>query len=131
VGFAAAHLAAVVLQVAGDVRADPPHGVGAEAIALARIEVLDRLEQADVALLDEVVDARAAVPVLLGHRDHQGEVRGSQDVLRPQVALARAARQLAFLLTRQVAVLAKTVEVGGHPLELRGTAHRSAPCLLN
>ena len=36
---------------------DPPARVGAEAGAVLRVEALDRLEQADVALLDQVGQA--------------------------------------------------------------------------
>src|SRR6266480_1574563 len=45
------HQAPVVHDVADDVGADPPHRVGGEADAAVGVEVLDRLEEADVALL--------------------------------------------------------------------------------
>src|SRR5881398_1020385 len=48
------HHPPVVHDVADDVRADPPDRVGRKADTAVRVEVLDRLEQADVAFLDEV-----------------------------------------------------------------------------
>ena len=104
-GLAAAHLAAVVLQVAGDVRADPPDRVGGEADVLLRVEVLDRLHQTDVALLDEVVQPGAAVGELLGDRDHERQVGRRERLPRRLVALARPPGQLVLLLARQDAGL--------------------------
>jgi hypothetical protein len=42
--------------------------------------VLDGLHQADVAFLDEVIEARAPMGKLLGHRHHEGEIGQSQGV---------------------------------------------------
>src|SRR6266542_5895390 len=57
---------------------DPPGGVGAEFEALLVVELLDRADEADVALLDEVQEAHAAADVLLGDADHQAQVRLGQ-----------------------------------------------------
>src|SRR5438034_467176 len=56
------HQAPVVHDVADDVGADPPHRVGGEADAAVGVEVLDRLEQADVPLLDEVEEVVEGAP---------------------------------------------------------------------
>ena len=59
---------------AGDGLADPPRGVGRELVAALVLELVHRLHQADVALLDQVQELQAAVRVLLGDRDHQAQV---------------------------------------------------------
>jgi hypothetical protein len=59
---------------AGDGLADPPGGVGAELVAAAVLELLDRLHQAHVALLDQVEEGEAAVGVFLGDGDHEAQV---------------------------------------------------------
>src|SRR5215207_3825889 len=53
---------------------DPPGGVGRKAVAPFRVEPLDGFDQADVALLDQVLEGEPHPPVPLGHRDHQSEV---------------------------------------------------------
>src|SRR4029079_12367106 len=63
--------APIVHDVTNDVRADPPYGVRREAHAAVRIEVLHRLHEADVALLDEI-EERAERPLVLA-RDHDDE----------------------------------------------------------
>jgi hypothetical protein len=59
---------------AGDGLADPPGGVGRELVPTAVLELVHRLHQADVALLDQVQELKPAVGVLLGDGDHQPEV---------------------------------------------------------
>jgi hypothetical protein len=71
---------------AGDRLPNPPGGVGGELVAAPVLELLDRLHQADVALLDEVEELQAAVGVLLGDRDHEAEVG------LDQLGLGRSAR---------------------------------------
>src|SRR5660397_73494 len=51
---------------AGDRLADPPRRVGGELVALGVVELLDRTDQAKVALLDEVEEQHAATRVALG-----------------------------------------------------------------
>ena len=53
---------------------DPPGGVGGELVAALVLELLDRAHEADVALLDEVEEAEAAVGVALGDRHDEPEV---------------------------------------------------------
>ena len=60
---------------AGGGLADPPGGVGGELVAAAVLELLDRLHEAGVALLDEVQEREAAVHVLLHDRDDEAQVR--------------------------------------------------------
>ncbi len=66
---------------AGDRLADPPRGVGGELVTLGVVELLDRADQAQVALLDQVQEEHAAAGVALGQRDHQAEVGLQQVVL--------------------------------------------------
>src|SRR6266702_8682562 len=54
---------------------DPPGGVRRELVAALVLELVDRLHEADVALLDEVQELQAAVGVLLRDRHHQAQVR--------------------------------------------------------
>ena len=66
---------------AGDRLADPPGGVGGELVALGVVELLDRADQAEVALLDQVQERHAAAGVALGQRDDQAQVGLEQVVL--------------------------------------------------
>ena len=66
---------------AGDRLADPPRRVGRELVALGVVELLDRTDQAEVALLDEVEEEHAATGVALGQRDHEAQVGLEQVVL--------------------------------------------------
>ncbi len=59
---------------AGDRLADPPGGVGRELVAAPVLELVDRLHEADVPLLDQVEELEAAVRVLLGDGDDEPEV---------------------------------------------------------
>ena len=58
--------------------ADPPVGIRRELEAALVVELLDRPDQADVALLDQVEQAHPAADVLLGDRDDEAEVRAGQ-----------------------------------------------------
>ena len=59
---------------AGDGLADPPGGVGGELIALGVVELLHRLDEAQVALLDQIQEQHAAAHIPLGDGHHQTEV---------------------------------------------------------
>ncbi len=74
---------------AGDGLPDPPCRIGRELVAAAVLELVDRLHQADVALLDEVQELQAAVRVLLGDGDHEAQVGLDHLLLGPHhLALA-------------------------------------------
>src|SRR5574342_409466 len=68
---------------AGDGLPDPPGGVGGELVAALVLELVHRLHEADVPLLDQVQELQAAVGVLLGDGDHQSQVRLHQLGLGP------------------------------------------------
>ena len=73
--------ARVVLDRAHQRLANPPDRVGRELEAAAMVELLDRADQAEVALLDEVREGQAEVPVVLGDGDHELEVVLDEAVL--------------------------------------------------
>ena len=59
----------------------PPGRVGGELVTLGVVELLDRTDEAEVALLDQVEEEHAAAGVALGQRDDQAQVRLEQVVL--------------------------------------------------
>jgi hypothetical protein len=59
----------------GDRLPDPPRRVGGELEALAPVELLHRVHQAQVPLLDEVEKGETRRLVLLGDRDDKPKVR--------------------------------------------------------
>ena len=86
---------------AGDGLADPPRRVGRELVALGVVELLDRTDQAEVALLDEVQERHAAAGVALGQRHDEAQVRLEQVVLGP-LAVAHDPAQVAAHLRRHL-----------------------------
>jgi hypothetical protein len=78
--------------------ANPPVGVGAEAIPLAPVVLFDRVRQADVALLDEIEQRQASSKVLARDADHQAQVGLGQAASRICVANFDALRELDLLL---------------------------------
>jgi hypothetical protein len=58
----------------GDGLADPPRGVGRELEALAPVELLDGVHEAEVALLDEVEQRQTGGLVLLRDRHDESQV---------------------------------------------------------
>src|SRR4051812_4498072 len=88
---------------AADGLTDPPRGVRGELEALAPVELLDGVHEAEVALLHEVEEREARRLVLLGDRHHEPEVR--LDELAPGgVALADQLLELALLGARERAL---------------------------
>src|SRR5512146_3062224 len=57
---------------------NPPGRIGAELIAALVFKLVDRLHQADVALLDQIQELQAAVGIFLGDADDETEVRFHQ-----------------------------------------------------
>jgi hypothetical protein len=97
--------ACLLRDAAGDRLPHPPGGVRRELVALRVVELLDRTDQAGVALLDQVQHGHLGPAVLAGDRDDQ-----------PQVGVDEGLDSLATLL--------------GEPLELvLGGRHRRATLL--
>ncbi len=84
---------ALVGQRAGDRLADPPGRVGRELVAAAVVELLDRPDQAQRALLDQVQQRQAAADVALGDRDDQPQVGLDHVLLGGDVAALDPLRQ--------------------------------------
>src|SRR6195256_5302807 len=70
-----------------DRRLDPPHGVGGEPEALLRLEALDRLHQADIALGDRFGDRQAVIAVSPGDLGHEPQMAGDELVRRVAIAV--------------------------------------------
>ena len=73
--------------------ADPPGRVGRELVAAAVVELLDRADQAERTLLDQVEEGEAAAEVTLGDRDDEAQVGLDHVPLRGHVALLDPLRQ--------------------------------------
>ena len=89
---------------AGDGLTDPPGRIGGEAEAAVAVELLSRLDEADVALLDEIEEGQIVAHMLLGDGDHQTEVRFAQAAAGVQ-AVAADLQQLLTALLGQGTVL--------------------------
>src|SRR5205823_2071493 len=59
---------------ARDRLADPPRRIGGELVAAAIVELLDRADQAERALLDQVEQRQATPDVALGDRHDEAQV---------------------------------------------------------
>src|SRR6266498_1028770 len=108
---------------AGDRLPDPPGGVRGELVALGVVELLDRADETQVALLDQVQERHAAAGVALGQRDDQAEVGLQQVVLRPLTVThdpAQVAAELRVQLLRGLLLglpyPLRRVEAGFDPL---------------
>jgi hypothetical protein len=80
---------------------DPPHRVRGQPEAAAAVELLDRADQADVALLDEIEQRRAALRIPACDRDDESEIRLDQTPSRRLVAQTLASDKLALLDRRK------------------------------
>jgi hypothetical protein len=101
--------------------ADPPGRVGRELEALRPVELLDRADQPEVALLDQVEQRQARARVHLGDRDDEAQVALDEVALGPLVAGVLAAGQLRFLLAGQQRSVADLAHVGAQQIDVLGT----------
>jgi hypothetical protein len=85
----------------GDGLADPPGRVGGELVALAVVELLDRPDQAERALLNQIEEAEAAAEIRLRDRDDEAKVRLDHLRLRGHVAALDPLRQIDLLVGGQ------------------------------
>jgi hypothetical protein len=93
--------AGLVGERARDRLPDPPGRVRRELEAPPPVELLDRADQAEVALLDEVEQRETAARVALGDRNHETEIRLDQVVLRKHVVLLDALGEADLVVLRQ------------------------------
>jgi hypothetical protein len=123
---AEAHHAQAAGHVLADLGADPVGGIGREPGAAIGIEANGRLEQADVALLDEIVDRRAPAPVLAGDGDDEGEARLDQAM--PGVAIAGpvAVGEIALDLGGQGSAAGELRAIGPERRRFSVCAHHSS-----
>ena len=88
---------ALVRDRARDRLPDPPRRVRRELEALAVVELLGGADEPDRPLLDQVEERQALVPVALGDRDDESEVRLHHRLLRAVVAALDALGELDLL----------------------------------
>jgi len=81
---------------------DPPHGVGDELYVPVRIEPPARLDQPEIAFVNEIEEGHAKPAVALGVADDKSEVAFDEPAERRLIAVGLdAAGQLAFFFRRQ------------------------------
>ena len=106
--------------------ADPPRRVGAELEAAPVVELLDRADEPEVALLDEVEQRQAAVRVAARDGDDEAQVGLDQLVLRLHVPALDALGQRDLLLGREQRHLADLAQVHAHGSLLAVLMERSS-----
>ena len=126
-----AHRPALVAEVALDLADDVGRRVRRQLDAALEVEAVDRLDEADGADLDEVVEVLAARGVAPRQRPHQREVHGDELLARLAVAVqVVAAQQVLVELVRLVAPAALRVGralAGTAPLRLSSSSSRGGP----
>ena len=117
----------LVRQRARDRLPDPPGRVGRELEPAPPVELLDRADQAEVALLDQVEQRQAAPRIALRDRHHQPQVRLDQRVLGRHVVLLDALGEAHLVLARDQRHPPDRAQVHPHgvlgPLLRRGDRH--------
>lgn len=104
-----------------DVLADPPRGVGGKPEAAFRVEFLERVDEAQIALFHQIEQRHAAVQVVLGDVHDQAQIALDHDLPRLEVAQPHPARQRELLFRREQRIGADLVqiELGGIAEEFR------------
>ena len=90
--------------------ANPPRRIGGELEAAAPVELLDRADEPERPLLDQVEEREALVAVVLRDRDDEPEVRLDHALLRVHVAALDPFRELDLLGRGQQLVPARLAE---------------------
>jgi len=91
--------AALIGQSTRDGLADPPCGIGAKAMAAMIVELFDGLDQAQIALLNEIQEGHTLPQVTLGDAHHQARVGANHVRPRCLSALNKAIQLVLFLLS--------------------------------
>ena len=93
----------------GDRLTDPPRCVGRELKALGAVELLNCLDQTEVALLDQIEKQHAAADIALCDRDNQSQVRLSQALLGTVAELDILLKLCALLRRNGIAFVCDTL----------------------
>ena len=104
--------AALIGDGPGDGLPDPPCGVGGKLEAPVRFELLRRLHQAEVPLLNEVEERQAPPGVPLCHRDHEAEVRFAETAAGVLIPGLRGTGEGSLLLRGQQGHPADLLQIG-------------------
>ena len=99
---------------AGNGLPDPPRCICREFVSLCIVELIDRTDQARVALLDQVQNVQTSAGVFFCDRHDKAQIGLSQAVLGLFIALGDALGQLDFLLGSQQLDLTDLLEVHTH-----------------
>lgn len=76
---------------------DPPRSIGGEAEAAVRVELLDSPNEANVTLLDQILEGQALPTRLLGYRDNKSQVLLDESLAGGLVTLLGSSPFLALL----------------------------------
>ena len=102
---------ALVRDRARDGLANPPGGVGRELVAAAVVELLDRADEAERALLDQIQERQATAEIALGDGDDEAQVGLDHLLLGDEVATFDATSQLDLAVGREQLHLADRAQV--------------------
>ena len=94
-----------------DALPNPPGGIGRETEATLGVEFLDRVDQAEIALLDEVKQGNTAIEIVLGDVNHEAQVVLDHLLPRQEFPGTGAARPVVLFLCGKERLGANFVEV--------------------
>ena len=98
----------------GNGLADPPRSIGGEFIALGIIELANGLDQAQIALLNQIEQGQAASNVALGNGHNKAQVRFDHLVVRFLIAFSHLLGKLRFLIRGEKRNFADLLEIHPH-----------------
>lgn len=96
---------------AGDGLANPPGRVGRKFESLGVVKLIHRLDQAEVALLDQVEELHAAPHIALCNADDQAQICLRQPLLSDRIVFTDADGKVNFFLTAQQGNAADLFEI--------------------
>ena len=99
---------------ARDRLSNPPRRVGAELIALVVVELLDRFDEAEIALLYEIEEQHAPADIALGNTHDEAQVRLCQFLLRFFVSRFHAFGEGNFLIRRKEGHATNLLQIHAH-----------------
>ncbi|MNH33077.1 hypothetical protein D3C79_935670 [compost metagenome] len=90
---------------------DPPGGIGRETETTLRVEFLDRANQPQVALFDQVQQRKPTIHITPGDLHHQTQVALDHALAPGRIATLRKARKMNLFLWREQRRKADFIEV--------------------